>query len=140
MIRLYRAADLDQLLDTWATASAVAHPFLSADFLAAERENIPNVYLPIAETWVYEQGGRVVGFLALIGNEVGAVFVHPDSQRHGIGRALMDHARARRPELEVDVFAANAIGQAFYSRYGFQLVERKVHEETGFDMLRLRLS
>ncbi len=140
MIRKFEQADLNDLLDTWEAASEIAHPFLSPQFMAAERENIPNVYLPHAETWVYEDGERVVGFVALIGNEVGAIFVRPSHQRQGVGKALMDKARELRGKLDVEVFAANQIGRAFYERYGFVHVQDKVHEPTGLDLLRLQLA
>ncbi len=139
MIRKYRDQDLDDLLAAWASASAIAHPFLAQDFLDLERENIPNLYLPNAETWVFEDEGRVVGFVALLGNEVGAIFVHPDQQRRGVGRQLMDKAKELRGELVVEVFKANSSGRAFYSKYGFEVVAEKVHEQTGFELLRLRL-
>ena len=139
MIRLYEDRDLEDILTAWAAASEIAHPFLTKEFLAQERENIPNVYLPNAETWVYEDGGRVVGFVALIGNEVGAIFVHPNQQRKGVGCILMDKARELRDELEVEVFKANQIGRSFYERYGFVHLQEKVHDQTGFDLLRLRL-
>ncbi len=140
MIRPYDDPDLQQLLETWAAASAIAHPFLTAEFIAQERENIPNIYLPNAETWVFEQEEQVVGFVALIGNEVGAIFVHPDYQRAGIGSSLMGKAKSIRTELEVQVFVANKIGRAFYAGYGFQLVEELFHEPTGQQLLRLSLA
>ena len=140
MIRQYEGQDLQDLLTTWAAASEIAHPFLTEDFLAAERENIPNLYLPNAETWVYEADGRVVGFVDLIGNEVGAIFVHPNHQRMGIGKRLMDKAKELRGELEVEVFVKNAIGRAFYAKYGFTPIQEKVHDQTGFDLLRLRFT
>ncbi len=140
MIRQYEDRDLDDLLTAWAAASEIAHPFLTKEFLASERENIPNLYLPNAETWVYEDDGRVVGFVALIGNEVGAIFVHPSHQRKGVGNGLMDKAKKLREELEVEVFVKNAIGRAFYAKYGFTPVEENVHEQTGFDLLRLRFT
>ena len=140
MIRKYRDQDLDDLLAAWASAAAIAHPFLTQDFLALERENIPNLYLPNAETWVFEDEGRVVGFVALLGNEVGAIFVHPNQQRRGVGRQLMDKAKELRGELIVEVFKANSIGRAFYAKYGFESVAEKVHEQTGFELLRLRIN
>lgn len=139
MIRQYQDRDLDDLLAAWASASEVAHPFLTQEFLDLERENIPNLYLPNAETWVFEDEGRVVGFVALLGNEVGAIFVHPSHQRRGVGRQLMETARELRGELFVEVFKANTIGRAFYAKYGFEIVAEKVHEQTGFDLLRLWL-
>lgn len=139
MIRKYKETDLPELLETWAAASAIAHPFLTEEFLASERENIPNLYLPNADTWVFEADGQIVGFIALIGDEVGAVFVHPSHQRKGVGSVLMDEAKERREELEVEVFVDNTIGREFYAKYGFERLEEKVHEQTGFGLLRLRL-
>lgn len=128
------------MLDVWARASALAHPFLGQDFLELERRNIPDVYLPKAETWVWEADGRVVGFLSLLGNEVGALFVDPQFHRSGIGRALIDQARALRGELEVEVFERNFLGRTFYAKVGFELIHQKVHDQTGFEILRLRLA
>jgi putative acetyltransferase len=139
MIRPYVGADLESLIEVWYEASLVAHPFLSAEFLAAERREIAKVWMPIAETIVYEDHGHVVGFLSLVGDEVGAIFVHPEHHGRGIGRALMDRARAARPVLELDVFEANTIGRRFYDAYGFRFVRRHVHDMTGLTQLRLRL-
>ena len=139
VIRAFGEDDLEELLDVWYRASLIAHSFLSQEFLAKERREIADVWLPMAETTVYETDGRLVGFLALIGNEVGAVFVDPDYQGRGIGRSLMDRARASRPFLELNVFEANTIGRRFYDAYGFKFVDRHVHEASGQYELRLRL-
>ena len=139
MIRAYGEHDVEDLLDVWYRASLVAHPFLSEEFLDHERFEIVERWLPAADTTVYEVDGRVVGFLSLIGNEVGAIFVDPELHGRGIGRALMDDARDRRPHLELAVFEANEIGRRFYAAYGFEFVERRVEESTGEPELRLRL-
>jgi putative acetyltransferase len=38
------------------------------------------------------------------------------------------------------VFTENAIGRAFYARYGFELMQKKVHVQTGLELMRLRLA
>ena len=119
MIRKYRPGDRDAVLGVWAAASTLAHPFLDEEFLEQERREIRNTHLPNAETWVWESEGRVVGFISLIGIEVGAIFVEPGLQRSGIGSALMDHARRLRGKLEVEVFSENEIGRAFYASPDF---------------------
>lgn len=139
MIRKYEEKDLAQLLAAWYSASKLAHSFLSEDFFEQERKDIATIYLPKAETWVYELDGVVVGFISLLGNEVGGIFVAAKAQRHGIGRALMDHAKSIRDVLELDVFKDNLIGRKFYESYGFSEVAEHVHEETGFMQLRLKL-
>lgn len=139
MIRSYRPADLPALLDTWYQASRLAHPFLSEDFLEGERRAIEDVYMSLAETWIYEVDGQLRGFIARVGREVGALFVHPDHHRQGIGRSLMDHLRAEHDELKVEVFEANHLGRAFYDAYGFRLAGRRKHGATGQTMLLMRL-
>jgi len=139
MIREYQPDDLDAVLTVWALASAVAHPFLSGEFLSNERRMIADQYLPVAETWVAERAGRVVGFIALVGDEIGGLFVHPELHGRGIGRALVDHVRDLHDELEVEVFSDNALGRGFYNACGFVEVEEGVHEATGFGVVRLRL-
>lgn len=139
MIREYRKSDLAAVLKVWASASAVGHPFLTDEFLATERRNIADRYLPAAETWVWETDGRVVGFVSLVGNEVGGLFVHPTLHGRGIGRALVDHVRGLRDELEVEVFKDNASGRAFYRACGFIELHEEIHVETGLAVVRLRL-
>jgi len=104
-----------------------------------ERHNIRHVYLPAAETWIWESDGRVVGFISLLESEVGGLFVDPDFQRAGIGQALVDHARGLRGALEVEVFEKNGMARAFYEKLGFEVMHHKVHNETGLELIRLRL-
>lgn len=138
LIRQYAESDLENLLSSWENASKIAHPFLSEDFLEKERYNIPNVYMPIADTWVAELNGSVVGFIALIGNEVGAIFLDPKFQGTGIGKSLMDKAQEIHGTLEVEVFKKNSIGRKFYDRYGFVFLAESFHEPTNQDVLRLK--
>lgn len=143
-VRAYTDGDLEPVLDVWYRASLVAHPFLSDEFLVRERREIAERWLPMADTVVAERSGddgapRVVGFLALVDTTVGAIFVDPDEQGRGVGRELMDDARARRPFLELDVFEENSIGRGFYAAYGFEVVGRHMNEVAGHPELRLRL-
>jgi putative acetyltransferase len=130
-IRQYRESDLKGVLSSYKNASRMAHPFLSDDFIAKVMKDIPVKYLPIADTWVANVDDEVVGFISLIGNMIGALFVQPPYHGRGIGKALMDKAAELHDELEVHVFTENSTGRKFYSNYGFQLVEEQIHEETG---------
>ncbi len=139
LIRSYKKEDLPELLDAWYTASLVVHPFLTEEFFEQERKDIQEIYMPKAETYVYELDGQVVGYIALLGNEVGAIFVHSDFQGKGIGKKLMDYAKNIREYLVLDVFKKNKIGRAFYDKYGFKQIDEHIHEETGNVLLRLEL-
>lgn len=138
-IRKYTSLDCEAVIDVWFAASLLATPFLSKNFLENEREMLRTVWLKEADTWVYEEDGQVAGFLSLIGNEVGGIFVHPDVQGRGVGTTLMDHARSLCDELHLDVFEENAIGRRFYERYGFEVEYTHVHEPSGHMQMRLHL-
>lgn len=140
LIRQYMAADLEAVLDSWEAATRLAHSFMTDDFIAQERNNVAAVYLPNTDTWVVEISKKVQGFIALMGNEVGAIFVQPACHDKGIGKALMDKAHALHGDLEVEVFDENVIGRRFYSRYGFEFLEEKFHEPTRQKVLRLKFA
>jgi len=139
-IRHYQETDLESVLNSWEVATRLAHEFMTDDFIAQERKNTAEIYLPNTDTWVAEIDGGVKGFIALMGNEVGAIFLCPDFHGKGIGKALMDKAQELHGDLEVEVFKENAIGRNFYSKYGFEHLEEKFHEPTGQQLLRLRFA
>ena len=140
LIRKYKATDLDAVLSAWETATRLAHSFMTDEFIAQERKNVAEIYLPNTETWVVEMDSGVQGFIALIGNEVGAIFLQPDFHGQGAGKALMDIAQEIHGDLEVEVFEENAIGRNFYSTYGFEYLQQKMHEATGQSLLRLKFT
>jgi len=137
-IRAYKESDLNAVLDSWEAATRLAHEFMADNFIALQRKNVAEVYLPNTDTWVAEVDGDVMGFIALMGSEVGAIFLQPSHHGKGIGKALMDKAQTLHGNLEVEVFKENTIGRNFYSKYGFELLEEKFHEPTGQKLLRLK--
>ena len=138
MIRLYQERDTEDIIEVWYQASLIAHPFLTEKFLGEENNNLRERFLPNSQTWVYEKQGRVVGFISLLENEVGGLFVHPAWQRQGVGMALMDKARSLHKNLELEVFEANQQGRAFYAKYGFVPLKKYREETTGEMTIRLR--
>lgn len=139
-IRQYEGKDLNEVVSTWDKASEMGHPFFETAFQDQERKNLAELYLPNADTWVVEIDNQVIGFIALIGNEVGGLFLDPEHHGKKIGKLMMDKAQALHGDLEVEVFKRNLVGRKFYDRYGFSLLEEKVHEKTGEQILRLKLT
>ena len=88
------------------------------------------------DTWVIEVD--VKSLIALMGNEVGVLYLHPRCHGNGAGRVLVDKAQKLYGDLEVEVFKENSIRRKFYSQYGFELLEKKEHEPTGQKILRVK--
>ena len=139
MIRKHSPEDLDQIIDIWSQASALAHPFLNANFVEKVRHDMTHLYIPGSDTWVYETDEGIVGFISMIGNEIGGLFVRPNSHSKGIGSTLVNFIKEQHDTLEVEVFENNSIGRAFYAKYGFKQIKQYHHEQSGHEVLRLQL-
>lgn len=140
IIRPYRNEDRDPVLDIWLAASRLGHPFLGEDELAAQRRLVRDVYLPKAETWIAAGNSIPLGFIGLLGNFIGGLFVDPEAGRRGIGTALVDHALGIKGTLEVEVYAANTVAVPFYRSRGFVEIARRAHDDEGrpFELIRMR--
>ncbi|GJL92922.1 GNAT family N-acetyltransferase [Hyphococcus sp.] len=139
-VRPYHPDDLIALLDAWEAASRLAHPFMSDEFIAEQRISVAQKYLPNTVTDIALIGGKLVGFISMMGNEVGAIFVDPAYHHKGVGRALLDIPAAIHESLEVEVFEKNPIGRPFYERNGFKEISRSTFEPLGEVVIRMRLS
>ncbi len=140
IIRQYKDTDIEAVLSSWENTQKIAHPFLPEDFQTQEMINIQELYLPNADTWVVEEDNIVVGFIALIGNEVGGLFLQPTHHGKKLGKMMVDKAQELHEDIVVDVFEKNLMGRNFYTKYGFKIVEEKIHEQTGEKVHRLKFS
>ncbi len=131
MIRKYNSIDLDSVLEIWFEASVKAHDFVSADFWESQAENMLNIYIPASEVFVYEIESRIVGFYALYENNLAAIFVLPAFQGKGIGKQLLNHAKAQRAVLSLSVYKENQASYQFYLSQGFTVVGEQLDEHTG---------
>lgn len=129
-LRDFRAADTEDLVRIWYEASRRAHPFLSEALHLERSELIRSVYLPRAET-IVAAAEAPLGFLSLLGNFVGGLFVAPQAQDLGIGRALIGHARARKGQLTLEVYTANQRAMGFYQAQGFREISRRPCDDHG---------
>lgn len=138
MIRKYRESEIPELMAIWEMAASVAHPFLDDDFNAMVKTAMTEEYLPNSNTWVYEESGKVVGFISMMENEIGGLFVHPQHHSKGIGTQLVKHIHQFYEELEVEVFEKNKIGKPFYEKYGFEVIKEYTQDATQQQVLRMR--
>ena len=138
MIRKYKNADTEEILYIWQQASKIAHSFFTLKFINQEKRNIKEIYLPKSETFVYEEKKIILGFISMLDNEVGGLFVRPEKQRQGIGKILLDYVSQFNKELEVEVFESNIAGIIFYENYGFKKIKEYIHQETNHKILRMK--
>lgn len=138
MIREYQSSDIKHIEEIWLKASAISQSFLTSSFTESERQKLSSVYIHQTDTWVYEEKNQVIGFIAMIDNEIGALFIDPSSHRQGIGSLLVDFVAMLHEILEVEVFKKNTMARAFYKKFGFKPVKEHFHKEADQELIRLR--
>lgn len=131
MIRAFNASDMDSVLNIWLSASIKAHDFVEASFWKSQVENMRNIYIPAAETYIFESNAEVIGFYSLNENNLAAIFVSTQSQGKGIGKQLISHAKKRRDKLSLSVYKENEAAFQFYLSQGFAVISEQTDEHTG---------
>lgn len=110
---------LETCADIWLAASVAAHDFIDPDFWIANRDAMVEQYLPESELSLATRDGVVVGFAAVRGDVLEALFVRPDFWGRGVGRELLAELFATRPRLRLSVYRKNARALSFYQKAGF---------------------
>ena len=130
-MRKFRQQDMEQVLGIWLEASAQAHHFIPRKFWESKLPDMRESYIPSSETYVYEDGGAVKGFIALHENTIAAIFASPENWNKGIGTLLMAQAKALFADLRLTVYKENANSIRFYKKCGFSIVREQIDEHTG---------
>ena len=138
MIRNCRQTDLEEMVRIWYDASVVAHSFVPASFWALKKSAMKDKYLPLAENFVFEEDGKVTGFISLVEDRVCALFVAPEMQGKGIGRALLENSKTLRGKLSLKVYRENESAFGFYKKCGFVVAGEEIDEHTGCVMILMK--
>ena len=131
MIRKWQNSDTRPLLTLWLESTIFAHPFIDERYWYESEPIVRDVYLPSAQTWVWEEEGVVQGFVSVIDERfVGALFVAPEHIGRGIGRALLTEVCGQYPDLSLEVYQKNTRAVNFYHALGFRIEDSAWQDET----------
>jgi len=72
---------------------------------------------------VFQDEDRVVGFCAYKDSWLNHLYIMPEYQHRGIGKSLLDQAKADNSELHLWVFQKNTNAIDFYEKNGFELLK-----------------
>lgn len=131
MIRKFENLDLDAVMQIWLQANLDAHAFIPASFWEAHFEMVRDM-LPQAELYVHEgeDTRQIDGFIGLTENHIEGIFVAKAARSKGIGKALLDYAKSRRPRLTLGVYQKNERALAFYRREQFAIHSEGIDGDT----------
>ena len=109
MIRKFETQDLDAVMKIWLHGNLDAHAFIPADFWMEHFEMVRDM-LPQAELYVHENEDtrQIDGFIGLTENHIEGIFVAKAARSKGVGKALLEYAKSRKPRLDLSVYQKNA--------------------------------
>ena len=118
-------------MQIWLQANLDAHAFIPASFWEAHFEMVRDM-LPQAELYVHENEAprQIDGFIGLTENHIEGIFVAKAARSKGIGKALLDYVKSRRPRLTLGVYQKNERALAFYRREKFVVQSEGIDEDT----------
>ena len=87
-----------------------------------EAIGLPAGQIANGDVFVAQLGGRIAGFVAVVGGEIDGLFVEPDCWKCGVGRALVETAahQARRRGMSLTVISGPE-SRPFYEKCGFSV-------------------
>jgi len=132
-IKKFEDNKLDRIMEIWKLSTIKAHAFISKEYWEKNYDIVKNVYIPMADTFVYDDGGEIKGFISIINNEfIGALFIDIDCQNLGIGSQLIEYVSSRYRKLELAVYKDNQKATKFYQNHGFKIIREQKNEDSGF--------
>ena len=131
MVRKFETQDLDTVMQIWLHGNLNAHAFIAASFWTEHFEMVRDL-LPQAELYVHEDAGtrQIDGFIGLTENHIEGIFVAKAARSKGIGKALLEYAKSRKPRLTLGVYQKNERALAFYQREQFVVHSEGIDEDT----------
>ena len=131
MIRKFESRNLDAVMQIWLHSNLDAHAFIAASFWTEHFEMVRDL-LPQAELYVHEDAGtrQIDGFIGLTENHIEGIFVAKAARSKGIGKALLEYAKSRKPRLTLGVYQKNERALAFYQREQFVVHSEGIDEDT----------
>lgn len=131
MIRKFENLDLDAVMQIWLQANLDAHAFIPASFWEAHFEMVRDL-LPQASSMSTKTRPprQIDGFIGLTENHIEGIFVAKAARSKGIGKALLDYVKSRKPCLTLSVYQKNERALAFYRREQFVVQSEGIDEDT----------
>lgn len=129
MIRVLEEKDVDTVAKIWLETNIKTHDFIASNYWKEHYEIIKDIFLQ-AEIYVYEIEKEIMGFIGLDKEHIEGIFVLDQYQKRGIGKALLNHVKAKKEHLSLNVYQKNLNAILFYQRESFCVQYEDVDKNT----------
>ncbi|MDH4618703.1 GNAT family N-acetyltransferase [Brevibacillus sp. AY1] len=91
-------------------------PFLSGQRIANVWWMISLAAIPYLQTYVIEQGTKVLGFVSMVDNYLAALFIDVTQHNKGYGKQLLEFVKRQNEAIQLKVYQRNTNAIDFYLR------------------------
>jgi len=125
-IRVYTQNDLAAISDIYNRSKLDELKFEDKVFtlLPLEEDDVRLNGLMESEIYVHQEQGQILGFGAVCGNEIRALFVLPECRGQGVGKKLLEFLLSNiQGQPCLYVASTNQPAKYLYRRYGFSVTD-----------------
>lgn len=122
--------EINKVMTIWKDATIKAHGFIPEEYWLDNYDIVKEKYIPMGEIYVYLEENEIKGFISIIEEYIGALFVDINCQGKGIGTELVKHTKAIYEHLTLSVYKKNDQAVRFYKKVGFVVKSEQMNEET----------
>ena len=135
-VRKYIPRDAEEVMEIWLLSNVKEQSFIPKKYWNKNFTEIKRV-IGIASVYVYEEAGKIVGFIASMENVMVGIYVAEDYRDHGVGKVLLDKLKADMGGLEASVYTKNKRALDFFGREKFEGKTFMVDQATGEEQVLL---
>ena len=117
-------ADYARVVEVWEASVRATHHFVAASDIEFFRPIVADVLQHLRLAAMRDTAGLVVGYVAVSGDMVEMLFIHPDWRGKGIGKALLRYVVETLDAVRLDVNEQNEQAVGFYLHEGFEVESR----------------
>lgn len=129
MIRKFRENDLPSIMQIWFDSNVEVHSFILEKYWMDNFEMVKDI-LPQAEIYVYENLGKISGFIGLNKDYIEGIFVKKNMRSKGVGKQLLNYVKKLKDEMHLSVYQKNYKAIAFYQREDFVIQSESIDNDT----------
>lgn len=133
-IRRFQKQDIGRVMSLWLEGNTQAHGFIEKNYWSRHFDEVKKAICK-AEVYLYEEDGRIQGFIGVTDGYIAGLFVASNLQSRGIGRQLLNYIKKAHPELTLHVYRKNERAVKFYQREHFIIQAEGLDDNTGEEEL-----
>lgn len=129
MIRKFETKDAKRVMQIWLEANIETHDFVPSNYWLSQYQLVQEQLLQ-ADICVYEQDGKIQGFVGMMNDYLAGIFVDKKCRSMGIGKDLLECVKKNYPTFSLNVYQKNRRAVDFYLREGLSVASKGIDEDT----------